>query len=59
MRRPLTAAAATPRAPRVAEKTEAPQRTEEHWRVWVDKLRQACAVLYAAKRWWRLASGPR
>jgi len=41
------AAAATPRAPRVAEKTEAPQRTEEAWRVWVDKLRQACAVLYS------------
>jgi len=41
------AAAATPRAPRVAEKTEAPQRTEEQWKVWVDKLRQACAVLYS------------
>jgi len=45
---PMRAAAATtPRAPRVAEKTEAPQRTEEAWRVWVDKLRQACAVLYS------------
>jgi hypothetical protein len=45
---PIRAAAATtPRAPRVAEKTEAPQRTEEAWRVWVDKLRQACAVLYS------------
>jgi len=41
------AAAATPRAPRVAEKTEAPQRSEEQWKVWVDKLRQACAVLYS------------
>jgi hypothetical protein len=45
---PMRAAAATtPRAPRVAEKTEAPQRTEEQWRTWVDKLRQACAVLYS------------
>ena len=45
---PLKAAAAgMQRAPRVAEKTEAPQRTEEAWRVWVDKLRQACAVLYS------------
>ena len=41
------AAAGMQRAPRVAEKTEAPQRTEEAWRVWVDKLRQACAVLYS------------
>jgi hypothetical protein len=45
---PMRAAAATtPRAPRVAEKTEAPQRSEEQWRAWVDKLRQACAVLYS------------
>jgi hypothetical protein len=41
------AAAATPRAPRVAEKTEAPQRTEEQWRAWVDKLQKACFVLYS------------
>ena len=46
------AAAATPRAPRKAdpevydaEPTEKPQRTDEQWEVWIDKLRAACAVL--------------
>jgi len=36
------AAAATPRAPRVTQPAE---RTDEQWRVWLDKLRAACAVL--------------
>ena len=55
-----SAAAATPRAPRKADPevydatpdprwdnptTEKPQRTDEQWRVWIDKLRAACAVL--------------
>jgi phage recombination protein Bet len=47
-----SAAAATPRAPRKAdpmvydaEPAEKPQRTDEQWRVWIDKLRAACAVL--------------
>ena len=41
---PLKAAAATmQRAPR---KTEPVARTDEQWRVWVEKLRAACAVLY-------------
>ena len=47
------AAAAMPRAPRVTEKTAAayegkpaPERTDEQWQVWLDKLRTACAVLY-------------
>jgi hypothetical protein len=46
------AAAATPRAPRKADPevydadpAEKPQRTDEQWRVWIDKLRAACAVL--------------
>ena len=54
------AAAATPRAPRKADPVvydaapdlrweippaEKPQRTDEQWRVWIDKLRAACAVL--------------
>jgi hypothetical protein len=45
-------AAATPRAPRKADPevwdtppAEKPQRTDEQWRVWIDKLRAACAVL--------------
>ena len=46
------AAAATPRAARVYEKPAdtderpEPERTDEQWHVWVDKLRAACAVLY-------------
>jgi hypothetical protein len=49
------AAAATPRAPRVTEKTAAlyeapakpaPERTDEQWRVWIDKLKDAVDVLY-------------
>jgi hypothetical protein len=47
-----TAAAATPRAPRRADPevwdtppAEKPQRTDEQWHVWIDKLRAACAVL--------------
>jgi hypothetical protein len=46
------AAAATPRAPRKADPevwdtppAEKPQRTDEQWQVWIDKLRAACAVL--------------
>ena len=45
-------AAATPRAARVYEKPAdtderpEPERTDEQWHVWVDKLRAACAVLY-------------
>ena len=37
------AAAATPRPPRVTEKTE---RTDDQWRVWLTKLRDSCATLY-------------
>ena len=55
-----SAAAATPRAPRKADPevydatpdprwdnptTEKPQRTDEQWQAWIDKLRAACAVL--------------
>lgn len=41
---PMKAAAATmQRAPR---KTEPVARTDEQWKVWVEKLRAACAVLY-------------
>jgi hypothetical protein len=40
------AAAATPRPPRVAEKPSG-ERTDEQWRVWLDKLRAACGVLYS------------
>jgi len=40
------AAAATPRPPRVAEK-QSGERTDEQWRVWLDKLRAACGVLYS------------
>jgi len=36
------AAAATPRAPSVAAK---PERTDEQWRVWLEKMRAAVAVL--------------
>jgi len=46
------AAAATPRPERRvdptvydAEPAEKPQRTDEQWRAWIDKLRAACAVL--------------
>lgn len=46
------AAAATPRPERRvdpivydAEPAEKPQRTDEQWRVWIDKLRAACATL--------------
>ena len=46
------AAAATPRAPRVVDPTpydagptEEPERTDEQWRVYLDKLTSACAVL--------------
>ena len=46
------AAAATPRAerrvdptPYEADPAERPQRTDEQWRVWIDKLRAACATL--------------
>jgi hypothetical protein len=37
------AAAATPRAPRVTAPAE---RTDDQWRVWLDKLRSACATVY-------------
>jgi hypothetical protein len=47
------AAASMPRAERVADPTvyDAPakpaaQRTDEQWRIWLTKLRDACAVLY-------------
>jgi len=55
-----SAAAATPRAPRKADPevydaapdprwdtppAEKPQRTDEQWEAWIDKLRAACAVL--------------
>jgi recombination protein RecT len=44
---PLRAAASPmPKAPRVAEKAPPAARTDEQWRVWIDKLRAACAVLY-------------
>ena len=36
-------AAATPRAPRVTAPAE---RTDDQWRVWLDKLRAACATVY-------------
>jgi hypothetical protein len=42
-RRPA-AAAATPRPPRVTAPAE---RTDDAWRIWLDKLRAACAVLYS------------
>jgi hypothetical protein len=47
-----SAAAATPRAPRKADTevyeadpADKPQRTDEQWQAWIDKLRAACAVL--------------
>ena len=47
---PIRAAAApTPRAARVYEaaapKSTPPERTDEQWRAWLDKLKAACAVL--------------
>jgi hypothetical protein len=39
------AAAATPPSPRRSEAAHK-ARTDEQWKVWVDKLRDACAVLY-------------
>ena len=39
-------AASMQKAARVAEKTPPAARTDEQWRVWVDKLQAACAVLY-------------
>ena len=46
---PIRAAAApAPRAARVYEaapKSTPPERTDEQWRAWLDKLRAACAVL--------------
>jgi hypothetical protein len=43
---PLRAAAAPmPRAPRVAEKPQR-ERTDEQWRVWLDKLRDALGAVY-------------
>ena len=62
-----SAAAATPRAPRKAdaevydaEPAEKPQRTDEQWRVWIDKLRAACAdSCRTARKWWRSATSRR
>ena len=39
------AAAKTPRAARVYEAATPPERTDEQWRAWLDKLKAACAVL--------------
>jgi len=44
---PLRAAAAPmPRAPRVTDKPAPVERTDEQWEKWLDKLRDALAVLY-------------
>jgi hypothetical protein len=44
---PLRAAAAPmPRAPRVTEKPAPVERTDEQWKVWLEKLRAACEVVY-------------
>jgi hypothetical protein len=47
------AAAATPRGARIAERAPAyeappkPERTDDQWRAWLEKLGQACATLYS------------
>jgi len=44
---PLRAAAAPmPRSPRVSEKAAPVERTDEQWKVWLEKLRAACEVVY-------------
>lgn len=56
---PLRAAAAPARkAPRVAEKAPPAARTDEQWRVWLDKLNAACKVLYRRSEVVEIAKRP-